>query len=92
MFEKFLEACDDLPDKIFSTQSGQFNVSMFEAVFVAITSETYQNNNTDVEKVDADKLNILREDSDFSSAIQRQTTSKKNVLIRIKRAQEILLQ
>ena len=92
LFEKFLDACDNLPNKIFLTQSSQFNVSMFEAVFTAITSEPYKNKNTNVEKIAVDRLNNLREDQDFSNAIQRQTTSKKNVLTRIKRAREILLQ
>jgi len=91
LFEKFLDACGDLPNKVFLTQSGQFNVSMFEAVFVAATSEPYQNEDIDVKIIEADKLNTLREDQDFSDAIQRQTTSKKNVLMRINRAREILL-
>ncbi|MBI2660429.1 DUF262 domain-containing protein [Candidatus Woesearchaeota archaeon] len=91
LFEGFLDACDNLPNKIFLTQSGQFNVSMFEAVFVAATTEPYQNEDTNVKIIDADKLNALKEDQEFSDAIQRQTTSKKNVLIRISRAREILL-
>ena len=92
LFEKFLDACDGLPDKIFLTQSGQFNVSMFEAVFNATASEPYKNKNTDVKNITVSEIDSLREDQDFNTAIQRQTTSKRNVAIRIKRAQEILLQ
>ena len=91
LFEKFLDACDGLPNKVFLTPSGQFNVSMFEAVFVAATSSPYQNEDTEVQIIDADKLSALREDHNFSEAIQRQTTSKKNVSTRIRKAQEILL-
>lgn len=90
LFTEFMEKCRDLPNDAFKI-NGLFNVSLYEAVFVAVCKQAYQANNLEIPQVDVRRLKALKDDKEFKGAIESQTTDTKNVKIRIKRASEILL-
>ncbi len=90
LFESFLENCKALPKDTFYSQNNQFNISMFEAVFVATVREAYASMKINIRKIDQKKLDTLKKDSNFTSAIEKQTTSRANVTLRLNRAQAIL--
>ncbi len=89
--DSFLNQSSNLPDRAFSSQSGRFSVSMYEAVFTTVCEEAFYNDNLDVKPVDPARLDVLKNDNDFVKASQYQTTSKERVNLRLQRAREILL-
>jgi uncharacterized protein with ParB-like and HNH nuclease domain len=90
LFHSFLEACSDLPDRSFHRETTKkFNISIFEAVFVAQCAEAFSDEKLVEEKIDFEKLEMLKIDPQFVEAIQSQTTSKSNVDIRLQRAVSI---
>ena len=89
LFEKFIEKCANLPDDAFKI-NGLFNVSLYEAVFVALCRDAYQNN-TAIATLDIRKLETLKIDTKFRDAIESQTTNTEKVKTRLRRASEILL-
>lgn len=91
LFHSFLEACSALPEKAFYRKTtNKFNISIFEAVFVAQCEEYFENRQLVEEKIDFEKLEELKSDSEFVKAIQSQTTSKENVNKRLQKAVNIL--
>lgn len=91
LFDAFLNAYNDLGIKGIFVKSGRFNISMYEAIFNAVCKEAYDSKNKNIVFATEEKLNQLKEDSQFKEATLSQTSSKKNVDIRLKRACEILL-
>ena len=76
---------------IFRTESGRFNISIFEAIFCAICEEAYQKSDISlIKKTSLDKINSLKEDSEFKDASLQSTASIKNVNTRINKAKEML--
>lgn len=91
LFSSFLESCSELPEKAFYRKTtNKFNISIFEAVFVAQCSKAFEVRRLIVGKLDPEKLEELKSDSEFVEAIQSQTTSKENVKIRLRKAAIIL--
>ncbi|BAZ26928.1 hypothetical protein NIES4073_78420 [Kalymmatonema gypsitolerans NIES-4073] len=91
LFHSFLEACSELPEKAFYRQTtNKFNISIFEAVFVAQCGQSFENRQLVEEKLDPEKLEELKSDAEFVKAIQSQTTSKENVNKRLQKAAIIL--
>ncbi len=91
LFDAFLERCEGLDIKAFSSRKGKFNISMFEAIFASVCEDAFKNKNTEVSPIDNSKLKILKEDQEFFDASQSETASKKNVIKRVERAKAILL-
>ncbi|WP_445637405.1 GmrSD restriction endonucleases N-terminal domain-containing protein [Nostoc sp. DSM 114161] len=91
LFHSFLEACSELPEKAFYRQTtNKFNISIFEAVFVAKCGQPFENRQLVEEKLDPKKVEELKCDVEFVKAIQSQTTSKENVNTRLQKAAIIL--
>ncbi len=91
LFHSFLLTCSDLPEKAFYRKpTNKFNISIFEAVFVAQCKNALENHQLAEGKLDSVKLEELKSDPDFVEAIQSGTTSKENVNIRLQRAISIL--
>jgi len=90
LFEEFMKSCTNLPDDAFKIKE-QFNVSLYEAVFVTLCKSAYQNKDTVIPPLDIRKLEKLKADPDFKSTIEKHTTSNEKVKERIEIAREILL-
>jgi hypothetical protein len=92
LFVSFLDACEQLDNKSFVSRLGtRFNISTFEAVFVAVASGPFSARDFIAEKVSVEKLEVLRANVDFHSATQTSTASSSNVSLRQKKAKELLL-
>ncbi|MGV0026376.1 DUF262 domain-containing protein [Phormidesmis priestleyi] len=91
LFHSFIESCSVLPEKAFYRRTtNKFNISIFEAVFVAQCRNSFEDRKLVERKLDPEKLEELKSDSEFVEAIQSQTTSKENVNRRLRRAESIL--
>jgi hypothetical protein len=91
LFHSFLEACSALPEKAFYRKTtNKFNISIFEAVFVAQCENSFENRQLVEKKLDPEKIEELKSDPEFVEAIQSQTTSKENVNKRLRKAANIL--
>jgi len=92
LFVSFLDACERLDNKSFVSRLGsRFNISTFEAVFVAVASGPFSARGLIIEKVNAEKLEELKANVDFLGATQTSTASSSNVALRQKKAKELLL-
>lgn len=92
LFESFLLSCSELNEKAFLSKDGKrFNISTFDAVFVAVCAQPILNESIVDIKVDQDKLDALKNDSEFLAATQRNTASSANVSLRRSKAQAVLL-
>jgi hypothetical protein len=91
LLDKFLETCSILPEGAFKLSTGRISASIYDSVFVVLCKNAFEHNTLDVLTTDSERLNVLRNDEEFMSATESQTTSKFNVGLRIKRAREILL-
>jgi uncharacterized protein with ParB-like and HNH nuclease domain len=91
LFHSFLTSCSDLPEKAFYRKTtNKFNISIFEAVFVAQCGASFEARKLVAGKLDHKKLEELKSDPEFVEAIQSQTTSKENVNRRLRKAVSIL--
>jgi Protein of unknown function DUF262 len=92
LFGAFLDACAALPSKaFFSTQNKKVNISLIEAVFAANCAAAFAEDSLGVPEINADKLQLLKDDPEFVKASQSQTASSMNVSKRLARAKEILV-
>ena len=80
LFQSFVEATNRLPVNAFLSDSGKFNISVFEAVFAAVCYRPYSTNSMVTNDIDPAALTGLRSDTAFLGASQKQTTNK-NTLI-----------
>lgn len=90
LFNSFMDSCKELPDKAFYSRTNRFSISMYEAIFATVCEEAYANSSLEIKPVSAEKLEQLRNDSEFIQASQYGTTSKENVELRLRKAKEIL--
>jgi len=91
LFHSFLESCSVLPERAFYRKTtNKFNISIFEAVFVAQCTNSFEVRKLVEGKLDPEKLEELKSNSEFVEAIQSQTTSKENVNKRLRKATNIL--
>jgi Protein of unknown function DUF262 len=91
LFVSFLDACEHLDNKSFVSRLGtRFNISTFEAVFVAFANGPFSARELITEKVSAEKLEELKANVDFIGATQTSTASSSNVTLRQKKAKELL--
>lgn len=92
LFVSFLDACEHLDHKSFVSRLGsRFNISTFEAVFVAFASGPFSARELITGKVSQAMLEVLKADVDFLGATQTSTASSSNVALRQKKAKEILV-
>jgi hypothetical protein len=91
LFNSFLTACNLLDSKAFASKlSSRFNISTFEAVFVATTAEAFAKRQLVQGSVSPEKLDVLKNDPAFIEATQRSTASSSNVALRRSKAKELL--
>ena len=90
LLESFLSSCQDLPSHAFHSTQGRFSPMIFESVFVAACGNPYNEGKTVNGKIELASLEQLRDDPEFRSATQSQTTSQRNVTKRLTRAREML--
>lgn len=90
LFNVFVDHISSLDDKAFFSKGGKFNISVYEAIFVAICNEAFKNKNTIIKHTDQSKIDDLKRDEAFVEATQSNTSSTANVNSRIKRAIELL--
>ncbi len=90
IFEGFLTASASLDAQIFHSLKG-FSVSIFEAVFTAVSRSLLNGNEGDFKiYIDEDKVNRLKNNFEFIDATQSNTVSRDNVFTRMKLAFKIL--
>ncbi|TVL99866.1 MAG: hypothetical protein CV087_16545 [Candidatus Brocadia sp. WS118] len=90
LFESFLESCTHLANDAFQSTVKRFSITLFESIFAATCQEAYASKKMVVGKIDPDSVNEMKIDSKFLAAAERTTTSKSNLLTRLKRAREII--
>lgn len=90
LFKSFLRSCKCLTSDDFATIKGKFNISLFDAVFVAVCRPYFEKMNIINKTVDKISLEKLKKDVTFIKVTQSTTASKNSVSTRIKKAQEIL--
>jgi hypothetical protein len=91
IFERFVESTKDLPDRAFyGKATGKFNVSVFDAVFTAVTQPMWRNESDKIAAIAATSLDRLKEDSEFVGATLRATADTSNVRKRLERARAAL--
>lgn len=91
LFLSFLTACDQLDGRSFISKYGtRFNISTFEAVFVALTQDPFSKRELVAKKINTANLETLQTDPSFVGATQTATASSSNVALRKKRATELL--
>jgi len=87
LFLNFLGNIDD--DKIFRSQRGKFNVSLYEAAFFGATRRSYSSRKPDV-NFSIEDIRTLEDDRTFRDAASAAAGSKENYSRRLGRALEIV--
>lgn len=90
LFLAFLTKASALDNRLFYSNTGRFNISIFESIFVAACSDAFSNKNLEVAEIDIHKVLLLKADVEFYEATQSDTASEKNVKFRIERAKTML--
>ncbi len=90
LFGAFLDKCEKLRNQAFTARLGRFSTSIYEAIFTAACEKAFAKHGLEVDVIDPAKLDVLKSDGQFLDASTSQTTSRKNVDIRLRRAREIL--
>lgn len=91
LFESFLNACSELPEHAFVSESNnRFNISLFEAVFVAVCRQHLQDKSYINGKISFSSLENLKTDKLFIEYSSYNTTSKFNIQSRIQRAVDFI--
>lgn len=90
LFMIFLERSSTSDDRLFHSKTGRFNISVFESIFVASCCESFAQKKIDINAIDFEKVELLKNNVQFIDATQSDTASEKNVKFRISRAKEML--
>ena len=90
LLESFFRSITDISAEEFLSKSGQFWVSLFESVFVAVCAPVFARRELVQGKVRADDVRALKRDADFTAATLRDIASKSNVSTRMNRAKAII--
>lgn len=91
LFSSFLDSCQRLDEKaFFSKGNNRFNISTFEAVFVATAKKAFESRKTIAIQIDPIKFEKLKIDEDFVAASAKSTASSVNVSMRHQKALAIL--
>lgn len=90
LFNSFIGACKDLPEKAFYSKYGKFNISLYEAIFASVCSPAFASKKYVEGKIIPYTISTLQEDPEFSKAAQFDTASTTNVSTRLRKAKEII--
>lgn len=74
----------------FCNKQGQFTISFFESIFVAVSLPFFKEQKLIDKKVAEGSINQLKQNEDFINSNQGNVASKQNVGTRIKKAIEII--
>ena len=83
LFSSFLEKVSSADSKLFHSRTERFNISVYEAIFVATCRNAFIRKDLNLPDIDADKVDELKTDPGFIEATQARTSSTKNVSYRI---------
>ncbi len=89
LFFDFISVCADIDKKDFLTQTGSFNVSLFDAVFVTI-SEKILADGIEQAAITQDAFDALKKDENFRNAITHSTSHVESVKTRLRLARKYL--
>ena len=89
IFFDFISVCADIDKKDFLTQTGSFNVSLFDAVFVTI-AEKILSDGLGEAGITQDNFDALKKDEDFKIAITHSTSHVESVKTRLRLARKYL--
>ena len=90
LFDSFLKSSSNLEDSAFLTRRGQFNISLFEAVFYSMCRGAYETKSLVRGMVDRAGVKNLRSDDAFIVASQEGSSDPRNVGTRIDRARALV--
>ncbi len=91
LLRSFLAMLPPQEEHLFFGEGKRFNISVFEALFVASCTEAFEKKNYSIIKtITLEKVKALKENKDFVKATQANTTGKENVKIRIEIAISLL--
>jgi len=80
LFFSFLEACRNLPDDIFINKgNNRFNIALYEAVFAIACKDALQENRMVHGELEAERIEQLDSDPQFSDAATKATSGTANV-------------
>jgi hypothetical protein len=86
----FLKRHSVLDKRFFYSAKNKFSFHIYEAVFVALTEGAYRDRALTIQDVTAEKLEELKNNSEFKKASSSRSNSEKNVKLRIQTAKELL--
>lgn len=89
LFDSFIEACSTLENRAFF-RNNRFSKTLFESVFVAVATPSFDDKKLITSKIDPTSFEFLKNDEEFVSYLLSGSSSKDNILGRIKRAKEVL--
>lgn len=90
VFHSFLVNCENLNERAFMGKTNRINISMYESIFNAVCGTEYSEKSPYIIPLNDERLNLLKNDEEFLKATQKDTASKSNVDVRLKRAKQIL--
>ncbi len=90
LFDSFLKSTENLATKDFFSQNSKFNISLFEAVFVATCLPFFEKKEIVEGKITKQSLDTLKKDNEFINASQSSVGSKANVTTRMNRAIKVI--
>ena len=90
LLQSFLDSCKGLPSNVFHSIQGRFSPMIFESVFVTVCGQPYLSEGCVTGTIVPASLEMLKDDPEFRSAAQSQTTSTENVKKRLARARELV--
>lgn len=89
LFLSFVSACSTLGEKAFF-RNKRFSKTLFESVFVAACTASFENQTVLKAKIDAKSFEELKNDALFISYLQSGSSSSENIRGRLSRAKDII--
>lgn len=90
LFHSFLHACSNLKTNAFLSNTNRFNISLFEAIFVAVCSEQLKSKDFVSGMIINESIENLKKDTEFLEYSTVNTTSKNSIKNRIRIAREYI--
>jgi hypothetical protein len=91
LFETFCENMVTMNPTMFVSKNGKFSITVFESIFVALCKGAVESTNIEIKPTTIEKIEALKNNTEFISASQDNTAGKTNVDKRLKLAKEILV-
>ncbi|GHN03194.1 hypothetical protein WSM22_46830 [Cytophagales bacterium WSM2-2] len=90
LFNEFCKISIRFGEEAFISKSNKVNISIFESIFCAMCKTASEEKSLDIKIPETPKVFALKENPEFTKAIQRDTASKKNVDLRLELANRVL--